>query len=185
MKRFRQTIATLERTWAAEARNAPFYPFVTWTAEGPRLGAATVLARKGAPEEARLLALLSVAYGFPVPAKVLKHLAWAEAEFDRGDFAKSAMHVALTGISAFAGREGARRLHIAAGILDEGFLTPTAVLKACGLDGGEVETLANITKTSRAFLRATRTEASGRPTVSLPRRTAPLAGKMGATTTWL
>lgn len=100
------------------------------------------MARKGAGDEARLLSLLSVAYGFAVPAKVLKHLAWAETEFERGDLAKSAMHVALTGLSAFAGRENARRLHIAAGILDFGLLTPTALLKGCGLDSREVEALA-------------------------------------------
>ncbi|HEY5206660.1 MAG TPA: hypothetical protein VIJ63_18985, partial [Roseiarcus sp.] len=37
--RFRRTIAELEKSWAAEARNAPFYLFVTWTPDGPRLGA--------------------------------------------------------------------------------------------------------------------------------------------------
>ena len=32
---FRRTIADLEKSWAIEARGAPFYPFVTWTPDGP------------------------------------------------------------------------------------------------------------------------------------------------------
>ena len=35
--RFRQTIDVLEKSSAAEARRAPYFPFVTWTEEGPRL----------------------------------------------------------------------------------------------------------------------------------------------------
>jgi hypothetical protein len=88
------------------------------------------------------LALLSVAYSFAVSANVLKHLAWAEREFDRGDLAKSAMHVALTGLPPLRGSEAARRLHIAAGILDHGFLTPLGLLEACGFDCAEIESLA-------------------------------------------
>jgi hypothetical protein len=38
--RFRQTIAGLEKSWAGETSCAPFYPFVTWTPDGPFLGAA-------------------------------------------------------------------------------------------------------------------------------------------------
>jgi hypothetical protein len=140
--RFRRTIAALEESWAAKARFAPFYPFLTWTRDGPKLGAATLVARRSAADEARLLALLSIAHGFAVPATVLKQLAWAEREFDRGDLAKSAMHVALAGLSALAGGEGARRLHIAAGILDHRFLTPLGLLKACGLDCRALTSLA-------------------------------------------
>jgi hypothetical protein len=139
--RFRRAIAALEESWAAEARRSPFYPFVTWTREGPRIGAATLLTRKGTGEDERLLALLSIAYGFAVPANALKHLAWAETEFDRGDLAKSAMHVALTGLPALVRSEAARRLHIAAGILDHGFLTPLGLIKACEFDCGPLESL--------------------------------------------
>src|SRR5271157_4204265 len=57
--RFRRTIAALEESCAAEARRSPYFPFVTWRQDGPRLGAATLLPRKGAGEEERLLALLS------------------------------------------------------------------------------------------------------------------------------
>jgi hypothetical protein len=90
-----------------------------------RLGAATLLTRNGHSED-RLLASLSVAHACVLPANALKHFACAEKEFHRGDLAKSAMHVALTGLPALVGSEGARRLHIAAGILDHGFLTPWA-----------------------------------------------------------
>jgi hypothetical protein len=51
------------------------------------------------------------------------------------------MHVALTGVPALVGSEAARRLHIAAGILDHGFLTPLALMKACGFDCGPLEGL--------------------------------------------
>jgi hypothetical protein len=83
--RFRRTMAHLEKSWAVETRAAPFYPFVTWTPDGPRLGASTLLKRNGRSEDDRLLALLSVAYARDVPAGALKHLAWAQREFQRGD----------------------------------------------------------------------------------------------------
>lgn len=142
IERFRRTIADLEKSWVVEARNEPFYPFVTWTPEGPRLGAGTLLARNGRSEDDRLLALLSVAHARDAPADAPKHLAWAEREFDRGDLVKSAMHVALTGLPALVGSEAARRrLHIAAGMLDRGFHTPLGLMKACGFDCGPLEAL--------------------------------------------
>lgn len=52
------------------------------------------------------------------------------------------MHVALTGLPPLRGSEAARRLHIAAGILDHGFLTPLGLLEACGFDCAEIESLA-------------------------------------------
>lgn len=130
--RFRRTVSELEKSWAGEARAAPFYPFVTWTLEGARLGAGTLLKGNGRNEDDRLLALLSVAYARDIPAGALKHLVWAEREFHRGDLLKSAMHVALTGLPALAGSEAARRLHLAAGMLDHGLHTPLGPMKACG-----------------------------------------------------
>ena len=82
-----------------------------------------------------------MAHARDVPADALKHLAWAEREFHRGDLVKSAMHVALTGLPALVGSEAARRLHIAADILDHGFLTPLGLMKACGFDCSPVEAL--------------------------------------------
>ncbi len=52
------------------------------------------------------------------------------------------MHVALTGLPPLSGSEAARRLHIAAGILDHGFLTPLGLMKACEFDCAEIESLA-------------------------------------------
>jgi hypothetical protein len=88
-----------------------------------------------------LLALLSVAYGFAVAATALKHFAWADKEFDHGDLAKSAMHVALTGLPRLPAGAPARRLHIAAGILGHGFLTPLGLMKACEPDHHALESL--------------------------------------------
>ncbi len=139
--RFRRTISDLETSWRAEAIRAPFYPFVAWTPEGPRLGAATLLKRDGHGQDERLLALLSVAHARDVPPGALKYLTCAEWDFHRGDLLKSAMHVALTGLPALVGSAAARRLHIAAGILDHGFLTPLGLMKACGFDCGPLEAL--------------------------------------------
>ncbi len=139
--RFRDAVSALEKAWPIEQRYNPFHPFVTWTKEGPRLGAATLLARKGRREEARLLALMSVACGFALPMSALTYLFLAEGEFDRDRFAKSAMYVAVSGVPALRGTEGARRLYFAAGILDAGFFTPVRLMRACGLDCGPVESL--------------------------------------------
>jgi hypothetical protein len=38
--RFRRTVADLEKSLAVEARDAPFYPFVTWTTQARRRDAA-------------------------------------------------------------------------------------------------------------------------------------------------
>jgi hypothetical protein len=107
----------------------------------PRLGAATLLTRNDRNEDDRLLALLSVAHARDVSAGALKHLAWAEREFQRGDLLKSAMHVALTGLPALVGSEAARRLHLAAGILDHGFLTPFSLMTACGFSCDALDAL--------------------------------------------
>jgi hypothetical protein len=139
--RFRRTISDLEKSWGSETARTPFYPFITWTRDGPLLGAATLLARHGRSEDDRLLALLSVAHARDVPAAALKHLVWAEREFHRGNLVKSAMHVALTGLPALVGREAARRLHMAAGILDHGFLTSLGLMKACGFDCSALDAL--------------------------------------------
>jgi len=109
-ERFRQTIDGLEHGWAFELRRNPFYPFVTWTKAGPRLGAGTLLASKRARDDARLLALISVACGEAIAASALAYLARAEIDFERGGFARSAVHVAMSGIPPLRGREGARRL---------------------------------------------------------------------------
>ncbi|HSU98556.1 MAG TPA: hypothetical protein VLI91_00470 [Roseiarcus sp.] len=139
--RFRRTISGLETSWRAEAARAPFYPFIAWTPEGARLGAATLLKRNGRSEDDRLLALLSMAHARDIPAGALKHLVWAEREFHRGDLLKSAMHVALTGLPALVGSEAARRLHIAAGMLDHGLHTPLGLMEACGFDCGPLDAL--------------------------------------------
>jgi hypothetical protein len=65
-RRVPPTIADLEKSWV-ETGYAPFHPFVTWTPEGPRFGAATLLKRHGRGTDDRLLALLSVAHARAVP----------------------------------------------------------------------------------------------------------------------
>ena len=139
--RFRRTIAAMEQSWPDRLKRSAFYPFVTWTPEGPKLGASTLLWSKGARDDVRLLALVSVACGVAVPAGALAWLARAEIEFERGRAARSAIHVAMSGIPALRSREAARRLYFAAGILDAGFFTPARLVTMCGLDSGAVDSL--------------------------------------------
>ena len=139
--RFGLAFDALKRAWAVESRYNPYYPFLTWTQSGPRLGASTVLVRKIRGEEARLLALLSVASGFPVPASALRDLSAAERELELGNPARSAMHVRSAGIPALRSSESARLLYIAAGMLDRGFVTPADLMKACELDCAPLESI--------------------------------------------
>ena len=140
-ERFHRAIAALEQGWPEAQRRNAFYPFVTWTEAGPRLGAATLLARKGARDDARLLALVSIACGAEVSPGALAYVARAEVEFERGRFTRSAVHVAMSGIPSLRGRESARRLYYAAGILDAGFFGPARLATLCGLDSGAVESV--------------------------------------------
>ncbi len=48
----------------------------------------------------------------------------------------------LTGLPAFSPGPAARRLHIAAGLIDRGFLTPAHLLVVCELDRDEIEKVA-------------------------------------------
>jgi hypothetical protein len=139
--RFGLAFDALKRAWAVESRYNPFYPFLTWTQSGARLGASTLVARKVRGEEARLLALLSVASGFPAPASALKDLVAAEREFERGNPARSAMHVRSAGIPALRASENARLLYVAAGMLDQGFVSPADLMKACELDCAPLESI--------------------------------------------
>ena len=140
-ERFRRTVDGLERAWPIEYRHNPFHPLVTWTKAGPKLGAATLLARKGAREDAQLIALLSIGCGVPVSAAALPFLRRAEIEFDRGRYAQSAKQIALARVPPLRGEEAARRLFFAAGILDAGFASPARLMAMCGLDGCELEAM--------------------------------------------
>jgi hypothetical protein len=49
------------------------------------------------------------------------------------------MHIALANLPPLAERENAYRLHVAAALLDQGFLTPLDLMRACELDIREIE----------------------------------------------
>jgi hypothetical protein len=138
-------IADVHAAWPSVSRREPYYPAATWTAEGLKLGAGTRLAQGVVGQEARLLALLSVAYNKAWPASILESLKRAEREFRNGNHAKAAMHIALADLRPLAERENARRLHFAAAFIDEGLLAPIDLMKACEIDGAHV---ASVTKYS-------------------------------------
>lgn len=137
----RQGIAALGDRWTSKSRFASHRRWITWSADGPELGASTLLARSVAGNEARLIALLSVAFERRVPADVLERLERAEQDFRRGELAESAMHIALANFPPLDDLESCRRLHMATGLLDLGFLDPLALLKISDIETSEVAKL--------------------------------------------
>src|SRR5579883_2187087 len=106
----RNAIQEIRRAWPALSRRSPHYASIVWTTEGPKLGAGTLLARSVSGEEARILALLSVAFDCVVPSSALERLKRAEAKFTSGDIVMSAIHVALTKLPPLVRREDGYRL---------------------------------------------------------------------------
>ncbi len=115
------------------------------TEDGLVLGAATVLAKIGRsagqdPEPAaanageRILALLAVAYGQPVPSAVLGNIRRAARYWQAGDNCLASIELALTGLPALPDEEEAcSRLQRAARLLARG-MAPGDLLKALGID---------------------------------------------------
>jgi hypothetical protein len=139
--------AALEGAWRGQrARRLARYARLPALAEaGLTLGAMTILAgrvrdRWGASDlalkgnEARILALLAVAYGHPVSPSVIAELRRAAKAYARGDKALAAMHIAHTGLRKIDEDERtAFRLFAAERLLDAG-LCPRELLTGIGLD---------------------------------------------------
>ena len=136
-----KTIEVLQQAWPLLSRSRPHFESVTWTREGLQFGAGTLVAKTVVGEEARLLALLSIATKRAVPPSVIGRIQHSEREFQAGNLAKSAMHIALANLPALARPEDAYRLYIAAALVDEGFVTPTELMKAADIDPTYVEAL--------------------------------------------
>jgi len=134
-------IAALKDRWTTRTRFSAHRRWITWTSEGPELGASTRLARCVEGNEARLVALLSIAFERPVGADVIGRLKRAEADFRNGAIARSAMEIALANLPPLDDLESGRRLHMAAGLLDLGFIDPLTLLEISDIDGSEVAKL--------------------------------------------
>jgi hypothetical protein len=129
----------LRRQWRARSAAGRIHDRPGFTADGLVLGAGTVLAKAGddggwlTDEEARLSALLRVAYGRPIGVESVAHLQAATARWRQGDRSRAALHLALSRCGPLAQpTEVARRLFMADGLMRAG-VAPEAIVEA--LDG--------------------------------------------------
>jgi hypothetical protein len=137
----------LDAAWRDERarRLAKFRRLPGLAERGLELGAMTVLAKRtrdrwGAADlaldggEARILALLAVAYWHPVSPSVIGNLRRAAKAFARGDQALAAIHIAHTGLAKIDEDERiAFRLFAAEQLLDAG-VGPRELMIGLGLD---------------------------------------------------
>jgi hypothetical protein len=132
----------LRQAWQTQAHNVRIQSVLHFTPEGLVLGAGTVLAaadgnrrlQKLKGQEARILALLSAAYGKAIPSKVLGNIERAAKSWHEGDDCLAYIHLAHAGLSEPQDPyESARRLFIADTLLRTG-ANPRVILKALKCD---------------------------------------------------
>ncbi len=145
------SIERLHETWSAREAVAHVDAVMCFKADGLVLGAGTVLApanTDGGPPsidfegcDARVLALLSVAYDRPISSQVMKHIRRAALRWRDGDEGAASVHLALTGLGQL-GRPGeaSRRLFAADQMLRRG-LEPVDLLKAANIDAAALESM--------------------------------------------
>jgi hypothetical protein len=97
----------LRDEWHARLRAVPIYPIMTFAPDGLVLGAGTVLVpasgsrqlQKLRGQEARLLALLSAAYGKALAPSVLGNIERAMKAWSEGDDCLAYIHLAHAGLA--------------------------------------------------------------------------------------
>ena len=139
----------LRNAWQVRKRLMPISPVLNLTPEGLALGAGTVLVPADGPsqlqslrgQEARVLALLSVAYGRAVAPSVLGNIERAAKAWHEGNDCLAYIHLAHTGLRELQDRyELARRLFIVDGFMKAG-TSPRAVFDALGLGAAYADTI--------------------------------------------
>ena len=85
------------------------------------------------PDEARALALLSVAYGYVPSVTVIHKFHAAVRSYNAGDLATAKMHLALTGLPALRRMEQVQKMQAAEQWLAQGN-TILSLLKHCGIE---------------------------------------------------
>jgi hypothetical protein len=142
----------LREAWHARERAFPIYPVLHLASEGLILGAGTVLvpaqeARQLTSldgREARVLALLSAAYGKAVAPAVLGNIARAADAWRRGDDCLAYIHLAHSRLPELQDSyEAARRLFLAEGFLEAGG-NPRGVLEALNLDAAHIDAIEKV-----------------------------------------
>ena len=142
----------LRQAWHARQCASPIYPVPYLAPEGLVPGAGTVLvpahgARRLTSldgQEARVLALLSAAYGKAVAPAVLGNIARAADAWRQGDDCLAYIHLAHSRLSELRdAHEAARRLSLAEGFLEAGG-NPRGVLKALNLDAAHIDAIEKV-----------------------------------------
>ncbi len=121
-------IEDLVKQWRDGIHARRFRSSPSFESDSLVLGATVLLAKQNGSEnvepggaEARLLTLLSVAYGRPVDSSVLTAIRRASKHADAGDRSMAAMHLALAGLGELADpADAARRIFLADGLLAKG-----------------------------------------------------------------
>jgi hypothetical protein len=136
----------LRNAWHARKRFVPISPVLNLAPEGLVLGAATVLVPADGPRrlqsprggEARVLALLSAAYGKAIAPSVLGNIERAAKAWREGDDRLAYIHLAHTGLRDLQDPyEAARRLFIVDGFMKAG-TSPRAVFEALRLSSAYI-----------------------------------------------
>jgi hypothetical protein len=142
----------LREAWHARERAFPIHLALHLAPEGLVLGAGTVLvpangARRLASldgQQARVLALLSAAYGKAVAPAVLGNIARAADAWRRGDDCLAYIHLAHSRLPELQDSyEAARRLFLAEGFLEAGG-NPRGVLEALNLDAAHIDAIEKV-----------------------------------------
>jgi len=138
----------LGKAWRAQKAAVPFDPTMTFRRDGLVLGAGSILApaeyddhsRKICLDgrEARLLALLSAAYGRKIDAGVLRHVRRGALRWSEGDEPAATLHLALTRLEPLTQPQEGERLFLAE-VLSEGGAQPRMILRALGFDSDASE----------------------------------------------
>jgi hypothetical protein len=139
----------LRNAWQVRKRLMRISPVLNLTPEGLALGAGTVLVPADGPRQlqslrgqgARVLALLSAAYGRAVAPSVLGNIERAAKAWHEGDDCLAYIYLAHTGLRDLQDPyEAARRLFIVDGFMKAG-TSPRAVLDALGLGTAYTDTI--------------------------------------------
>jgi hypothetical protein len=131
----------LDRHWRNGGFGRPFHRVMTFTQAGLALGRGTVLAEFEKQKlaaggltleghEARVLSLLTAAYGKPIAERTIEKLRCAGELWCAGEKALAQIHLAFIGLPKLD-ETGAYRLFLAAAALEKG-LDPRELMKALG-----------------------------------------------------
>jgi hypothetical protein len=140
-------IEQLQKQWRESAGLHAVRAALSLETHGLMLGTDTVLAKRNHDgalaldgEEARILTLLSVAYGRPVPSSVLSVIHKASRHARAGDPCMASMHLALALPTLSEPLDSARRVFIADGLVTGG-VSPRDIWAALDFDSTALDQL--------------------------------------------